>query len=171
MATAALTGTAVGNITEVDVKSGGTTIIITLTGDTWVTAGANFDAQRQNIINGITSAQSEATGWNAVVRAGLAVTTVVRTSNTVATVSLSAFANYHITVTEVVTVTIPSTAVVGAAQIVATPTFNVVALILGIGSQAPNYGTYGASGRGTRGDETRNVIFQKRKDLAFLGGR
>ncbi len=126
--TAALTGTAVPTITEADVVAGGKTTIITLVGDTWVASGATFDAQRQNIINGIDSAQSEATGWDAIVKAGMAVTDVVRTSNTVVTITLEAFATYNITANETITVTIPATALVGNTAIVASPTFAVTFL-------------------------------------------
>ncbi len=51
---AALSGT-VTNDSEVEMRVGGSTILLTLTDDTWVTA---FDAQRQAIIDGVTSAQS-----------------------------------------------------------------------------------------------------------------
>ena len=69
MATAALTGTAIsGGVLESEIVTGGETIIITLTGDTWVAAGATFDAQRQNIIDGMDSAQTEEFGWNNVVK-------------------------------------------------------------------------------------------------------
>lgn len=36
MATAAITGTVTATLSEKDVKAGGETIIITLTGDTWL---------------------------------------------------------------------------------------------------------------------------------------
>lgn len=124
-ATAALTGTITSATTEANVIAGGKTIILTLTGDTFVAAGATFDAQRQNIINGIDSAQAEAAGWDAVVKAGLAVTDVVRTSSTVVTVTLPAFAGFNITATETITATLPSTALTGAVAIVASPTFTV----------------------------------------------
>lgn len=127
--TAVLTGTTVPSITEADVVAGGKTIIITLTGDTWVAAGATFDAQRQNIINGIDSAQAEANGWDAEVKAKEVVGAVVRTSNTVVTVTLSAAAAYNITVQETITVTIPTSALVtSTAPIIATPTFAVTAI-------------------------------------------
>ncbi len=125
--TADLTGTVTASVSETDIVTGGKTLIITLTNDTWVTAGATFDAQRQNIINGIDSAQAEGTGWDAVVKATEAVTAVVRTSATVVTVTLSAFATYDITATETITVTIPSTALTGGVAIVATQTFTVSA--------------------------------------------
>lgn len=124
---AALTGTALAGATEQQIVDGGLTIIITLTNDTWVAAGTTFDAQRQNIIDGLTSAQSEATGWNAEVRDNLAVTTVVRTSATVVTITLSASASYDITTNETITATIPATALVGAEAIVATPVIGVSA--------------------------------------------
>ena len=93
-ASAAVTGTAVPSLTEVDVVAGGETIIITLTGDVWVGAGAVFDAARQAIIDGLDSAQSEMAGWNAEVRDNMAVTAVVRTSDTILTITLPASASY-----------------------------------------------------------------------------
>lgn len=127
-ATAAITGTATAGINETDIVAGGKTIIITLTGDTWIAAGAgSFDLQRANIIAGLTSAQSEALGWNNVVKVLQGVAGVVRTSGTVVTITLDAQATYNITATETITVTVPSTAVVGASSIVATPTFTVTA--------------------------------------------
>lgn len=124
-ATAALTGTVTASITESDIVAGGKTIILTLTGDTWVASGATFDAQRQNIINGIDSAQSEANGWDAVVKANQGVAGVVRTSNTVVTITLDAQATYNITAQETITATIPATALTGGVAIVAAPTFTV----------------------------------------------
>lgn len=123
--TAALTGTVTATIKESDIVAGGKTIILTLTNDTWVTAGGTFDAQRQNIINGLTSAQSETNGWNNEVKGKIAVSDVVRTSGTVVTITLDAEAGYNITASEIITVTIPSTAVTGGAAIVASPTFRV----------------------------------------------
>jgi cellulase/cellobiase CelA1 len=125
-ASCAVTGT-VTTATEVDIVAGGRTIILTLTGDTWVTAGGTFDAQRQNIINGIDSAQSETLGWDLVVKALQGVAGVVRTSDTVVTITLDAFATYDITATETITATAPATAVNLGAAIVGSPTFNVTA--------------------------------------------
>jgi|GEM_PF-2445010 len=123
-ATAALSGT-VTDDSETEIRAGGSTLILTLTGDTWVAAGGVFDAQRQNIIDGLDSAQAEATGWDAVVKAGISVDDVVRTSDTVVTVTLPAFATYDITATETITATIPATAVTGGSAIVAAPNFYV----------------------------------------------
>jgi hypothetical protein len=127
-ASAVLTGTAVPMITETDVVAGGETIIITLTGDTWVAAGATFDAIRQDIIDGIVAATSPANGWNDVVVAGQGVGGVVRTSDTVVTITLDAFASYDIASTETITCTIPASALTLASPVVASPTFTVTAV-------------------------------------------
>lgn len=124
--TIAVTGT-VTTATEADIVTGGKTLILTVTGDTWVASGGTFDGQRQNIINGMDSAQAEATGWDAVVKATQGVAGVVRTSATVVTITLDAFATYNITATETITVTVPSTALVLATTIVAAPTFTITA--------------------------------------------
>lgn len=82
---------------------------------------------RQDIIDGITSAQSEATGWNAEVRDNLAVTDVVRTSDTVVTITLPASASYQIGADETIEVTIPASALDANEALIATPTFGVTA--------------------------------------------
>lgn len=125
--TAVLSGTVTASINETDIVAGGKTIILTLSGSTWVSAGATFDAQRANIIAGLTSAQSEANGWNAVVKALQTVGGVVQTSSTVVTITLDAQATYDITSTETITVTIPGSAVNSGGAIVAAPTFTVSA--------------------------------------------
>src|SRR5262249_41628589 len=90
----------------------------------------SFDGQRQNIINGLDSAQSEGTGWDAVVKATQSVGGVVRTSNTVVTITLDAFATYNITSQETITVTVPSTALAGAGGgVVGSPTFTVATVV------------------------------------------
>lgn len=123
---AAITGTATAGISEDDITAGGKTIIISLTDDTWVTAGATFDAQRQNIIDGLDAATSPASGWNLQVRDNEVVTAVVRTSATVVTVTLTAQAGYDITAQETITVTVPNTALVtSTGDLTGSPTFTV----------------------------------------------
>jgi hypothetical protein len=123
---AALTGTITASATEADIVAGGKTIVITLTGDTWIAAGAgSFDLQRDEILQGLDSAQSEALGWNNIVRDLEAVTAVVRTSNTVVTITLSAAPLYNITAQETITVTVPGTALTGGVDITASPAFTV----------------------------------------------
>lgn len=130
VATAAVTGTAGDGITEAEVVAGGETVIITLTADTWVAAGAAFEAQRQAIIDGLDSDGVEGTGWNAEVRDKELVGAVVRTSDTVVTITLTAAAAYDILSGETITVTVPGSALVGAAPLVATPTFIATASVL-----------------------------------------
>jgi hypothetical protein len=123
---AAVSGTITPFAGKSAVVSGGKTIIIDLTGDTWVAAGGTFDAQRQNIIDGLDSAQSETTGWDNEVRGKQGVTGVVRTSDTRVTITLDAQSGYDITATETITVTVPASALVtSSSPAVATPTFDI----------------------------------------------
>lgn len=125
-ASAALTGTMTAGVTEADIVAGGKTTIITLTGDTWIAAGAgSFDLQRDEIIAGHDSAQSEGTGWDADPKVNQSLGGVVRTSDTVVTVTWDAFPSYNITANETITVTVPATATVGGNAPVATPTFTI----------------------------------------------
>jgi hypothetical protein len=127
--TVALTGTALASITEANIVTGGKTIIITLTNDTFIAAGTGpigSTANTQAIIDGLTSAQSEGTGWNAEVRDKEVTSAVVRTSSTVCTITLTAQAAYDVTAQETITVTIPAAGLVtSASPVVATPTFTV----------------------------------------------
>lgn len=148
--TAALTGTIGDGATEQEVRDGGGTIIVTLTDDTWVSAGATFDAQRQAIIDGLDAAESEVNGWNAQVRDQMGVTSVIRTSSTIATVTVSAAAvsSYQIDANEVITMTVPNAALVTASgDITATPTVAITAAA----ESAVVAGTLGGSG-GTPGE-------------------
>lgn len=120
---ATLSGSATSGATQTSIRAGGQQIIITLLNDTWVASGATFNAQRQNIINGLTSAQSEALGWNNVVKALQGVAGVVQTSSTVVTITLDAQATYTITAPETITVTVPGTALNRGSSVTATPTF------------------------------------------------
>jgi hypothetical protein len=120
--TAIVGGTIAFSSTEDQIRVGGRTILLFLTDDTWVTAGATFNAQRQNIIDGLVSAQSEAAGWNAEIVPNLPVGAVVRTSNTLVTITLIARNPYDITLLEEITVTIPGTALsVAVADLIALP--------------------------------------------------
>jgi hypothetical protein len=138
--TCLLTGT-ITTAVESDIVAGGETIILTLTSDTWVAAGAVFDAQRANIISGLTSAGAEAHGWNVEVKAKIPVTDVVRTGNSVVTITLSSEIGYYITANETITVTVPATALTGGVAIGALPTFTITKV-------APTVTTGACSGSG-----------------------
>jgi len=84
-----------------------------------------FNSARQAFINNISSAQGEANGWNNKVRNNLAVTSVVRTNNTVATITLQAEAAYDITAQETITVIVPSSILASGSSITGTPTFTI----------------------------------------------
>jgi hypothetical protein len=122
-----VSGTATATISELDIVAGGKTIILTLQNDTWVAAGATFNAERAAIIAGLSAASSPADGWNAVLRdAGIDVADVVRTNSTKVTITLDAEATYNIAAKETITVTVPASAlVIAESAIVASPTFTV----------------------------------------------
>jgi len=90
------------------------TIILTLDGTTWVPASGspNFDDNRQAIIDGFDSDGIEKRGWNTEIRDALNVANVVRTSDTVVTITLDAtdIGDYSIITDETITFTLePST--------------------------------------------------------------
>jgi hypothetical protein len=130
--TIALSGTILPGATEAEIVAGGETLIITLTDDTWAAAGAVFNNQRQAIIDGCTSIQSELTGWNNEVRDNEIVGAVVRTSDTVVTITWTAAASYDISSIEEITVTIPSAALVTSpSEVIASPIFSILPLSVG----------------------------------------
>ncbi len=129
VAAAFLSGTML-SATESQMVSGGRVLGINLTAETWVAAGATFDAQRQNIIDGVVSAQAEAAGFNAL-RASIPVVNVVRVSDVRVEITVPAFPTYEITVSEVLTVTVPATSTVGAVEYAAAPTAVITADGLG----------------------------------------
>lgn len=122
---AVLTGT-ITTATETDIVNGGETIVLTLTGDTWVAAGVTFNAVRQAIIDGLDASATPATGWNNEVRDKELVTAVIRTSATVVTITLTASALYNISVDETITATIPASSLVTSVSgVIASPTFDI----------------------------------------------
>lgn len=112
-----VSGTAIPSLTDGEVVAGGETIILTLINDTWITE-PNFSLfARVPILRGpgLDSAQSEVTGWDAEVKAKEVAGAVVRTSNTVVTITLSAAAAYSITANETITSWSPALAMLGTA--------------------------------------------------------
>ena len=114
------------SLTEVEAVSGGETIILTLTNGAWNKNTAAFEAARQAMINGMDSAQEEAAGWDAEIKANEVVGAVVRTSDTVVTITLSAAASYATTANETVTVTVPAALMEGQIEGLVAGTFTVV---------------------------------------------
>ncbi|MCH8991689.1 MAG: hypothetical protein IIA44_08080 [Acidobacteria bacterium] len=129
---AVLTGTLADDATEAEIVTGGETLVITLTSAHWEpTVGAD-NAITQAVIDGLDAAGVEATGWDYVVQDNLDFTDVVRTSDTVVTITLGAEAAYVITATETITATVPATALLtSSTPLVATPTFQVTVATAG----------------------------------------
>lgn len=125
--TVSVTGTLITEgATEAEIVSGGKTMIFTVSGDQWVSALGSDDPITTAFLAGITSAQTEETGWNNEVRDNLAFGNLTRNSSTQCTLLLPASASYDITTTETITATIPASALlVSTGSIVASPTATV----------------------------------------------
>lgn len=127
-ASAALTGTMTASVVEGDIVSGGKTIIITLTNDTFVAAGTGpigSTANTQALIDGFDAATSPTNGWNNEVRDKALTSEIVRTSDTVATWTVAAQSGYDVTAQETIAGTIPAAVLTAAGELTATPTFTV----------------------------------------------
>jgi hypothetical protein len=106
----ALSGTAVaGGVLESEIVSGGETLIITLSNDTWVPAVGDNNAITTALIAGITGNDAGDNGWDDEV--AIAHGNVARTSDTVVTITLPEAASYSIIANETVTVAVPAVAV------------------------------------------------------------
>lgn len=100
-----------------------------------------FAAQRQAILNGLDSDKAEATGWDALFKA-IPLSSVVRTSDTVVTITIPALATFDITALETITGTIPKEVLaISADDVVATPTFTVDFVVGGVGPSDIYYKT------------------------------
>lgn len=116
----------IGPLSEADIRVGGKFIIITMTSDTFVAAGAAFDAVRQAIIDGIVASLSPPNGWNDVVGPAIPIGNVIRQADPVVTVELPAVPSYQIEDPEIVEVTVPASAlVISVVGIVGTPTLEI----------------------------------------------
>lgn len=92
-----------------------------------------FNNVRQEIINGMVGDSSDPHNWNVEVKGKISVNDVVRTNNTVCTITLDAEAGYDITANETVTMTMPNNALNGGNSCVATPSFVIAAASSGGG--------------------------------------
>ena len=124
---AAITGTITTGTIESDIVTGGKTIIVTLTDDTWIAAGTGpigTTAQSNALLASIDSAQAEAAGWDAVVKANFVSGDLVRTSDTVATITVGAEAAYAIAAQETITFGDIANAILTTSATDVTPTTN-----------------------------------------------
>ncbi|MHA1962276.1 MAG: hypothetical protein ACW99U_18890 [Candidatus Thorarchaeota archaeon] len=121
-----VTGTVDGS-TESQIIGGSpiVTVVLTISDDTWITNSdsPSFDSQRQAIIDGLDATNSplELLGWNNEVRDTMGVAQVVRTSDTVVTITLNTTetADYKTTADEIITVTIPASALTSGIELIA----------------------------------------------------
>lgn len=128
-ATAALTGTlTTDSPTEADIRTGGKTLIITLTDDEWTADVGNDHGDTEALIAGIDGDVIDGTGWDAEVKVNMVFGDVTRDSATVVTIELQAEAGYDISATETITVTIPATALVGGVEVEADTTFEITSI-------------------------------------------
>ena len=108
---------------ESEVVTGGETIILTLTNGCFNKNTTAFNAARQAMIDGMDSAQAEAAGWDVEVKGKEVVGAVVRTSDAVVTITLTAQAAYATSASETITVTIPAALLEGQLEPLVAGTF------------------------------------------------
>ena len=120
-----MTGTCIAAVLATEVVTGGDTIILTLTTGSWNTNTPAVEAARPAMLNGLDSAQSENAGWDIEVKAKEVVAAVVRTSDAVVTITLSAAGSFVITSNETITVTIPAALMEGQIEGLDAGTFTV----------------------------------------------
>ena len=123
-----LTGTAItGGMTEEMMVNGGETVIITLSGDTWALTLGDNNATTTAFLAAITGDDAGSNGFDAEV--ALVHGNLVRTSNTIMTLTIPAGASYAVATDETITVAPPASSVDdGIAP--ATSTFDVTANVI-----------------------------------------
>jgi hypothetical protein len=112
-----------GGVTEAQIKAGGQVLTHTLTDGIFNKNSAAFNAARQAFIDGMDSAQAEAGGWDAKIKADEVVGSVVRTSGGVLTWTNTAHAGYATTADETITAEIPAAALEAQFEPLAAGTF------------------------------------------------
>lgn len=128
-----ITGTVITDpASETDIVSGGKSIVITLTDGMWASDIDMDKTKREALFNGF-SAVTENTEWAKVITA-LKTTLIVsdaikRNSDTQITINLPSTSGYNITSDQTVTLTIPTSAIVGAAApVIASTSFKITAV-------------------------------------------
>ena len=128
--TAGLTGTATASIDEADIVAGSNTIILTLTGDTFVTGTTSEDGIAAGSDSDIAPS---GTNWDSLIKSDLDNTDLVLSvGDTVATITLPPYASYDNIVQETITWTIPAASLtISSIDVTATPTFTVDTAVSG----------------------------------------
>lgn len=121
--TVVMAGTGGGGCLESEVVTGGQLITLTLTNGCFNKNTTAFNAARQAMIDGMDSAQAEAAGWDVEVKGKEVVGAVVRTSDAVVTITLTASGSYATSAHETITVTIPAALLEGQLEPLVAGTF------------------------------------------------
>lgn len=104
-----LSGTAIaGGVTEAQIVTGGETLILTVLTDTFVPDIGDDNSITTALIDGITGSDTSGTGWNDEV--AITAANVVRTSDTIVTITLPAASGYSIAADETISVNVPGVA-------------------------------------------------------------
>ncbi len=171
MASAVITGS-ITTATEADIQAGGKEIVITLTDDTWVnplndTAKGEMRETRPSEVHGWGSDDGGFFAWNVTVVGALSNDDIVRTSDTVVTITLPPVALYGITDGEDETIDfiIPVSATAGE-DLILTDSFTIT-VAAAEEATPPRRGGYTSTGRGrgrtsSNQGKTRFVVDGKR---------
>ena len=121
----ALSSTAPAEVLDTTLAAIGLTYTLEVDGDSWVAAGATFDAQRQTIIDAQVAAPgTEASGWPLLL-ASLAVTDVTRVSDTQVQIAIPAVTGLSLRNPLDVTFNAPASALVSGVALSAVDTMTV----------------------------------------------
>ncbi len=114
---ATLSGTLAIGARDSDIVAGGGSLVIHLRGAQWHGDVGSDSAATTALVAGLTSAEADPGGWNAVVAPTLGFTAVTRDSDHVVTIDLPAAAGYGPAAGEVVSVALPSAALAGGGTV------------------------------------------------------
>jgi hypothetical protein len=131
---AKLSGTAVSSATEAAIAAGGKTIVITLSNDIWAPDIATNSTKRNNLLGGLIATGADSDNWNNTTNGFIHTlesdpTVVVRTSDTVVTITLPAASGFAISGNITVNLNIQTSILTTASgSITASPAFTISAI-------------------------------------------
>ena len=106
------------------INAGGKVLVLKVYATEWVASGGTFDAQRQNIIDGLVgSLGAGSDNWDEAVSNAMVVGDVVRTDDTTVTITFTGPYTYAPGSTETITATIPASAIETSQDVVVSPIF------------------------------------------------
>ena len=119
-----LSNSLVGNNSEADVQGGGSLLTVTLRDDAWEPSvgqrgSGAADSLTQAVLASFVSAQSEDSGWNAIVRQALQYTDISYVDGASVTLELPPFPAYDLLKAETISVNLPAVAVASGQEVFA----------------------------------------------------